>query len=76
MTYYEITQKMKDLSMTPSDWSWLSKYLIETGSAHVYSELVNADTVDMNLGANTVDSVDIKEVQHEEGEVQLGSFQH
>ena len=42
MTYYEITKKMKDLTMTPSDWSWLSKYLIETGSAHVYSELVNA----------------------------------
>lgn len=42
MTYYDITQKMKDLTMTPSDWSWLSKYLIETGSAHVYGELVNA----------------------------------
>ena len=51
MTYYEITQKMKDLSMTPSDWSWLSKYLIETSSVHavrtqcaaqVYDELVNA----------------------------------
>ena len=37
MTYYEITKKMKDLTMTTSDWSWLSKYLIETGSAHVYS---------------------------------------
>ncbi len=42
MTYHEITKKMKDLTMTPSDWSWLSKYLIEKGSAHVYSELVNA----------------------------------
>ena len=42
MTYYEITKKMKDLTMTTSDWSWLSKYLIETGSAHVYSNFVNA----------------------------------
>ena len=42
MTYYDITQKMKDLTMTPSDWSWLNKYLIEAGSAHMYSELVNA----------------------------------
>ena len=42
MTYYEITQKMKDLKMTTSDWSWLSKYLIEKGSAPVYGELVNA----------------------------------
>ena len=42
MTYYDITQKMKDLSMTSSDWSWLSKYLIETGSAHMYGELVGA----------------------------------
>ena len=38
--------------------------------------IADADIVDMNLGANTVASVDIKEVQHEEGEVQLGSFQH
>lgn len=55
MTYYEITQKMKDLKMTTSDWSWLSKYLIETGSAPVYGELVNAyqareDTVVNMLG--------------------------
>ena len=42
MTYYEITKKMKDLTMTPSDWSWLSQYLIEKGSAHVYGELVDA----------------------------------
>lgn len=42
MTYYEITKKMKDLTMTPSDWSWLDNYLKETGSAHVYGELVNA----------------------------------
>lgn len=42
MTYYEITKKMKDLTMTPSDWSWLSQYLIEKGSAHVYGELVAA----------------------------------
>ena len=42
MTYYDITQKMKDLTMTPSDWSWLDNYLKEKGSAHVYGELVNA----------------------------------
>ena len=42
MTYYDITQKLKDLTMTSSDWSWLSKHLIETGSAHVYGELVDA----------------------------------
>lgn len=41
MTYHEITKKLKDLTMTPSDWSWLSKYLIETGSAHVYGEFVD-----------------------------------
>ena len=38
--------------------------------------IADVGTVDMNLGANTVASVDIKEVQHEEGEVQLGSLQH
>lgn len=38
--------------------------------------IADADTVDMNLGANTVAFVDINEVQHEEGEVQLGSLQH
>ena len=42
MTYYDITLKMKDLTMTPSDWSWLDNYLKETGSAHVYGKLVNA----------------------------------
>ena len=42
MTYYEITKKMKDLTMTPSDWSWLDSYLKETGSSHMYGNLVNA----------------------------------
>lgn len=42
MTYYDITKKMKDLTMTPSDWSWLDNYLKEKGSANVYSALVNA----------------------------------
>ena len=48
MTYHEITKKMKDLTMTPSDWLWLDNYLKETGSSHVYDSqyvydnLVNA----------------------------------
>ena len=42
MTYHEITKKMKDLTMTPSDWLWLDNYLKETGSSHVYGNFVNA----------------------------------
>jgi len=42
MTYYEITVKLKDLTMTPADWSWLDNYLKETGHAHVYAATVNA----------------------------------
>ena len=52
---------MKDLSMPSSDWSWLSTYLIETGSAHMYGELVNAyqareDTVVNMLGFALVEA--------------------
>ena len=42
MTYHEITKKMKDLTMTPSDWLWLDNYLKETGSSHVYGNFVGA----------------------------------
>lgn len=70
MTYYEITQKMKDLKMTTSDWSWLSKYLIETGSAPVYGELVNAyqareDTVVNLLGFALLEARKMKKEKHD-----------
>ena len=42
MTYHEITKKMKDLTMTPSDWLWLDNYLKDTGSSHVYGNFVDA----------------------------------
>ena len=42
MTYYQITQKLKNLTMTPSDWSWLDNYLKETGNPTMYGEFVNA----------------------------------
>lgn len=27
MTYYEITQKLDNLTMTPADWKWLDEYM-------------------------------------------------
>ena len=27
MTYYDITIKLKDLTMTPADWKWLDEYM-------------------------------------------------
>lgn len=50
MTYYEITQKLKDLTMTPEDWKWLDDYLHNDESIHHehidvdcrYKEIVNA----------------------------------
>lgn len=54
MTYHEITTKLKDLTMTPSDWSWLDNYcksksgtyhaLVEAYQAREASELPVCDT--------------------------------
>ena len=57
--------------------SWMRiKRVKQANQLSVVLTIVDAGTVDMSSGVNTVASVDIKEVQHEEGEVQLGSLQH